>query len=243
MKYRLVFCLLIIFLICGCSKDEEKEGDDYLSLSELLATQRSTENGTKAEPVTMESSAREEVTMESSTREEVTMESSTREEVTMESSAQEEVTMESSDDKKPETTTVLHNVPTAAPEPEKVVVYQYVEVPVTPRDYFFCDTWVHHENTLVFSPREIYYSNGSLHATMYVYNGHDTTATNIHDIYLSFDNGTTSIATANFDILNGCSIDPGCYVLWDFTFPPEAVHLKNTDLCSINTTYKSTYNY
>lgn len=244
MKYRLVFCLLIIFLICGCSKKDENEADGYLSLSELLATERSTENGTKAEPATRESSAREEVTTAATEAE--TSDSRTYVETVPSrtvAATDEEVTISSSDDKKPENTTVPDNTPTATPEPEKVIVYQYVEVPVTPKDYFFCDTWTHHENTLVFSPREIYYSNGSLHATMYVYNGHNTTATNIHDVYLSFDNGTTAIAAANFDILKGCSIAPGCYVLWDFIFPPEAVYLKNTDLCSINTTYESTYNY
>ncbi len=249
MKYRFVLCLLLIFLLCGCSKNTDTEPtDDYLSLNDLLTTERSTENSTR------ESQTKEAVT-EATTKEAVTEATAASEESTEDSdsdakktyvesipsrttaSSEDSATEAKSDDSRDNPTSA------AATESEKVIIYQYIEVPVVPNDYFFCDTWHHQDNTLVFSPRELYYSNGTLHATMYLYNGHNTTATNIHDIYLSFDNGTTAIAAANFDVLNGCSIAPGCYVLWDFTFPPNAVYLKNTDLRSINTTYESTYNY
>lgn len=245
MKYRFVLCLLTIFLLCGCSKSADTDSTSgYLSLNDLLTTERSSENSTRETP-TKEDTPKETVSETTAADEESTEASDSDTQNTYVENIPSRTTASKEDNDTETESDDSRDNPTsaAATESEKVIIYQYIEVPVMPNDYFFCDTWHHQDNTLVFSPRELYYSNGALHATMYIYNGHNTTATNIHDIYLSFDNGTTAIAAANFDVLNGCSIAPGCYVLWDFTFPPDAVYLKNTDLRSINTTYESTYNY
>lgn len=128
-------------------------------------------------------------------------------------------------------------------QPSTVIVYQYVEPPsYAYTSHFFSNTY-HTGNNLVFSPREIYFADGSLHAIMYIYNGHPTWATNIHDVYLSFDNGQTAIATATFGSLNDLNIAPYCYVLWEFTIPSNGVFLYNTNLNNINTTYRSSYTY
>lgn len=239
MKCRLLFCFLVIFLMCGCSNETD---GGYRSLSDLMTTERSTENDTEAETVTEDESTEETSANEEDTSGADTDTAKTYVDVvpSRPQSADEEDTSSAEDDSDSENTT---DSAVPAKEPEKIIIYQYVEVPVLPNDYFFSEDFSHRDNTLVFSPREIFYSNGKLYATMYVYNGHDTTATDIRDIYLSFDNGTTAIAAANFDFLSGCSIAPDCYVLWEFIFPAEAVFLNNTNLHNINTTYKSTYTY
>lgn len=239
MRFRFLFCMIIVCFLCGCSKKEQQ--DEYLSLNELLATERSVENITKEVQQTSE-------TVTDSTKEESTKEEATKEEdITKDS--KESTSSETSDDNLYIESVPLHSStiestkePVVKPT-QSAVSATPVRVETIPSDYFYSDSYQTSVNTLVFSPHELYYENGKLHATMYVYNGHNTPATNIHNIYLSFDNGHTAIAEANFGTMEGCSIAPNCYVLWNFTFPNDGVYLNNSNLLNINTTYETTYNY
>jgi SLAP domain-containing protein len=251
LKLFIIFSLMFL-LTCGCGKEASEEDDAYLALNDLLTTQRSTDDSTTAESTEdSDTKASDETDSESPDEQTNASSDEAEKEQTDEAGTQQPAkdTQTVTEEIQPytsassETTASEKESASTAVQPETVIVYRYIEVERTQVTHFVSDTYQTGVNTVVFSPHEIYYSNGTLHATMYIYNGHATPVSGIRNVYLSFDNGTTAIASADFDNLSGCSIAPGCYVLWDFTFPSDTVYLTNADLKSINTTYRSVYNY
>lgn len=248
-KKIIIISALFVFILAGCGKNET-EDDGYKSLSDLLATERSVENDESMAETSKNTEADTiSGTMADNTKENVTEKASTSPNGTLtENETNESHNDETSYDK--QTADEIVPLPAEADanseqsEPETIIVYKYVEVPATAASvtHFYSDSYNTASNSLVFSPREIYYNNGVLYATMYVYNGHATTADNIKNVTLTFSNGDT-IASAVFDALDGCTIAPHSYVLWNFTFPSDGIFIKNAEMSSINTTYKCNYSY
>lgn len=240
-KKNILFCTLWILAaltISGCTQKAPTLDDDgYRALIDLLTTERSPENETqKSTDTDTEAATKEPKQTQAETTEPTSDE--TTEPASEEASEPLTEAPSSKNSVEPITQPATESVTTvtvAPPQPAAPFVYR--------PDYFYSSTYYTTADSLVFSPQEIYFEGESLHAIMYIYNGHATTAANIHDVYLSFDNGITAIAAASFDSLSGCAIAPHCYVLWEFIFPAEGVFLRNTNLGSVNTTYRSSYTY
>lgn len=244
-KKIFIISTLFILVLAGCTK-KETDDDGYKSLNDLLATERSVDNDKSTEETgkNIETDAISETFSDNPTENDTISQILPSEDAgTADSHKDEE-----SSEKQTETEIIQlmteERTDSESPEAETVIVYKYVEVPaaVSAVTHFYSDSYNTASNSLVFSPHEIYYNNGNLYATMYVYNGHETTAGNIKNVTLTFSNGDT-IASAVFGNLDGCTIAPHSYVLWDFIFPSDGTFIKNADMNSINTTYKCNYSY
>lgn len=99
-------------------------------------------------------------------------------------------------------------------------------------------------NSVSVKPCYVRYENGMLIADCFVINGLNTSVYNIYvDNLLFKDANDQLIAQANFGELKNLCLGPNQYVLWSFTFHPEAVANQQADLSYLNCIADTSYNY
>lgn len=99
-------------------------------------------------------------------------------------------------------------------------------------------------NSVSVKPCYVRYENGMLIADCFVINGLNTPVYNIYVDNLLFEDANDQlIAQAAFGELKGLCLGPNQYVLWSFTFHPEAVANQQADLSYLNCVTDTSYNY
>jgi len=99
-------------------------------------------------------------------------------------------------------------------------------------------------NCITFTPHRVWYENGDLIAEMFIHNGYPSTAYNIREILIEFQNEDGVIAEANFGAMQNACVGSGQYIIWTFTFGSDCVSNDDADLTGwLRWRTSSRYNY
>ena len=92
-------------------------------------------------------------------------------------------------------------------------------------------------------PYHVYWEGNVLHAKCFVVNGLATPARNINVTNITLKNRSGVIASARFGVMQNAVIGSGNYLVWIFSFAPDAISMQGADLSYLECDASANYNY
>ena len=96
---------------------------------------------------------------------------------------------------------------------------------------------------LAIRPYHVYWEGNVLHAKCFVVNGLASTARNINVTNITLSNKSGVIASASFGVMRNAYIASGTYLVWTFSFSPDAIRMQGADLSYLECDASATYQY